>query len=194
MSQITDTDEPTGEQEANQEDRFDALISLVIAIGAAFFLIGSREYMGVSSSSSDPGAALWPQVILVILLLACIINLVNIYRRNSAVADPSGYVSEVSSLKNGSGVSTETKQYLLGIVLIAAYLFVLTDIGFLVSTAIFLALFVWTLGYRSIPKVTVFSVVVTVFVFVLFRNFMNIALPYGTGMFRELGVFLEGLI
>lgn len=196
MSQVVDGEETT-EQEQNRKDRFDALISLIIAVGAVAFLVGSQQYAGVSSSSSDPGAAAWPQVILVVLLLSSVINLVNVYRRNDSITDLSGYLEPIADARTDDGslqVRTETKKYLVGILLIAAYLVVLTDVGFLASTVVFVSLFVWTLGYRSVPKVAVFSVVVSVLIFILFRNFMNIALPYGTGVFRELGIYLEGLI
>lgn len=196
MSQVVDGEETT-EQEQNRKDRFDALISLIIAVGAVAFLVGSQQYAGVSSSSSDPGAAAWPQVILVVLLLSSVINLVNVYRRNDSITDLSGYLKPIADARTDDGslkVRTETKKYLVGILLIAVYLVVLTDVGFLASTVVFLALFVWTLGYRSVPKAAVFSIVVSILIFILFRNFMNIALPYGTGVFRELGIYLEGLI
>jgi len=196
MSQVVDGEETT-EKERDRKDRFDALISLIIAVGAVAFLAGSQQYAGVSSSSSDPGAAVWPQVILVVLLLSSVINLINVYRRNDSITDLSGYLEPIADARTDDGslqVGTETKKYLIGILLIAAYLVVLTDVGFLASTVVFLSLFIWTLGYRSIPKVAVFSIAVSVLVFILFRNFMNIALPYGTSVFRELSIFLEGLI
>lgn len=197
MSQVVDGEETAEEHERNRKDRFDALISLIMGVGAVFFLVGSQEYAGVSSSSSDPGAAVWPQVVLVVLLLSSVINLVNIYRRNDSITELSGYLEPIADARTDDGslqVGTETKKYVAGILLIGAYLVVLTDVGFLVSTAIFLALFVWMLGYRSVPKVAVFSIAVSIIIFIMFRNFMNIALPYGTGPFRELGIYLEGLI
>jgi len=197
MTEAPERENLTEKKVEDRNDRIDAVISVIISLGAIVFLAGSQAYAGVRSGSSDPGAALWPRVILVILLLVSLINIFNIYRRNSSIVDRSSVDALLGSIRTNSRPSNlraETKQYAVSILLIAGYLVILTDWGFLISTTVFLALFVWTLGYRSIPKLIAFSIAVSVIVFILFRNFMNIALPYGTGIFRELGIFMEGLI
>ncbi|XVH33348.1 tripartite tricarboxylate transporter TctB family protein (plasmid) [Haloferacaceae archaeon DSL9] len=177
--------------------RIDVLITSIIVLGALGFLIGTLQLEGVRSTSSDPGAAYWPRAVLVLLLAGGLLNLVQINRRRKEAGVSLG-------LKDLKGIFTEEilptpltardKQYFGAIVLITAYIAILDRIGFLVSTALFLFAFVWHQNYRSPLKATAFSILVTLVVFIVFRNFMNISLPYGIGVFRELGIFVEGLV
>ena len=66
-------------------------------------------------------------------------------------------------------------------------------IGFFVSAPIFLFVFSYAIGYRDMVKLTVFSLVTGLVVFFLFRNVVNIALPYGTGPFREISIWAANL-
>ncbi|QLG61157.1 tripartite tricarboxylate transporter TctB family protein [Halorarum salinum] len=195
MTDASDTEVTPEEQFDEPSARADAIISIVVGVAAVAFLLGSRQYVGVRTGSSDPGAAFWPRIVLVVILLATAVNLAKTYRRSDAALGASLLAFD-GGLKRALPPydSAETRKYLLSTVLIVGYLLVLTDLGFIVSSILFSALFVWLLGYRSVWRVGLFSVVTTVLIFVVFRNFMNIALPYGTGVFRSIGIFVEGLL
>lgn len=197
MSQQTDTQAVSEEESNTHNSGIDALISIAISLGAILFLINSGQYAGVRTATSDPGAAFWPRVVLVVILLSSLVNLANILSRDDFV----GFSSINSPLAEGfnsaispAEYSTESIKYLVSILLMIGYIALLSYLGFLITTAVFLSLLVWILGYRPAWKVAVFGSSVSLLVFILFRNFMNIALPYGVGVFRELGVIVGGLI
>lgn len=186
------------EEESNTPNSgIDALLSIAISLGAILFLVTSEQYAGVRTATSDPGAAFWPRVVLVVILLSSIVNLAHIFRRNDLIGASSIFSppsERFKSVTSPSEYSNENKKYIASIILLIGYIALLTYLGFLVTTTIFLSLLVWTLGYQSVWKVSLFGVSVSILVFILFRNFMNIALPYGIGIFRELGVIIGGLV
>mgnify|MGYP002761081148 CR=1 FL=1 len=190
--------ESTTSPDADPEEpdsRIDLLISVLIGIVAIFLFIETGSFADVRTGGTDPGAAYWPRIVLSTILLACVINIGSIYRNSGdELSLPEGSFGNAIDAVNPSNVSTTTKRYFVAIALMVVYIALLTDIGFLVLTPFFVFFFLWTLGYPSMPKAAVYSIVITIFVFLLFRNVMNIALPYGTGILRDLSVFVEGLI
>jgi putative tricarboxylic transport membrane protein len=197
MAQQTDTQATSEEGSNTHNSGIDALISIAISLGAILFLINSGQYAGVRTATSDPGAAFWPRVVLVVILLSSLVNLAQILSRDdivgfSSISSP--LTEGFNSLVSPSEYSDENTKYAASILLLIGYIALLSYFGFLLTTAVFLSLLVWILGYRPMWKVAVFGSAVSLLVFILFRNFMNIALPYGVGIFRELGVIVGGII
>lgn len=197
MAQQSDNTTMSEEGSNTHNWGIDALISIAISLGAILFLVTSEQYAGVRTATSDPGAAFWPRVVLVVILLSSIVNLVHIFRKNDLIGSSSIFSlpsRKLKSVTSPSKYSNENKKYVASMILMIGYIALLTYLGFLVTTTIFLSLLVWVLGYQSVWKVSLFGVSVSLLVFILFRNFMNISLPYGVGIFRELGVIVGGLI
>ncbi|WP_251344306.1 tripartite tricarboxylate transporter TctB family protein [Haloplanus halophilus] len=171
----------------------DGLITLGFIAGAVFFLYLSGDLGGISGSTYDPGAAFWPRVTLVTVLVAAVINLGLVVRRlrDGTEDDPGGIRP---SLDGALGdLSDKRTQFGLAVVAVLLYLAALTPTGFVVSTPVFLFVFAWISGYRSPVRLLAFSLFTTLFLFALFRTLFNISLPYGNGPFREVSLFFEVL-
>ncbi|WP_129115341.1 tripartite tricarboxylate transporter TctB family protein [Halegenticoccus tardaugens] len=177
-----------------RSDRSDAIITVLVIVASVGLLYYSRTLAGVRSTNADPGAAYWPRAVIAVLLLASFLNLAHIYRRNDVLLRTGVFRDTISDVAAVTDLSDRDTQYVGTIVLTTLYIGFIDQLGFLVITPLFLAAFVWLQGYRSTTKVVLFSVLTSFVIFVLFRNFMNIALPYGEGIFRELGILVEGLI
>jgi putative tricarboxylic transport membrane protein len=174
----------------------DELITLGFIIGALVFLYLSGDLSGIHGSSYDPGAAFWPRITLGIVLLAGIINLGsvvwNLRRENeSVVPNFDGLWSQTSDAI--AGLSRENRQFYLAVVAVFLYLAGLTPIGFIFTTPLFLFAFAWIAGYRYPVKLAVFSLLITLLLFALFRTMFNISLPFGNGVFRQISIFFETL-
>lgn len=179
----------------SESDLIDAIISGIIIIASLLFLIESQTLAGQALGEEDPGVAFWPRIVLILILFFASLNLAFIFWRNKDdLRLDRQAVSELVEPARIIEIDTETRQFVVAIVLTGLYLFVLTDLGFLIATAIFLILFLWNLEYRSIVKNIVLSVLITLFVFILFGNFMNIALPLGSDPFRQFGIFIDNLV
>lgn len=171
----------------------DALISLIIIGASIVFLATSQQYADIASGRSDPGAAFWVQIVLVVLLISSIVNLAKIIKkaRSEEASMRSGFSISIEDVRNRLKNDERMRIYLISVVLIVIYLAIFEPLGFIVSTAFFLTGFIWTLGYRKKIKLLAFTILISLFVFILFRNFMNVALPFGTGPIRELGIFID---
>lgn len=179
------------------DDRIDAAIAVVILVGAGFFLLQSQQLAGsnLPTSEADPGPTFWPQAILITILITGLINLWWIYTRMRATeqaADKTEW-SISDGLTAFSNPSKEQTQYVVAIIALVTYLGLLEPIGFVAATPAFLFVFAWINDYRSLIKMSLFSVGTTILLFLVFRNLMNLALPYGSGPIREISILLEGL-
>lgn len=180
--------------------RADAGITLGILLVAAFLLLRSRRIGGRTISAFDPGAAFWPRACLVIVIAGALVNLGLIYNRTrngdddgDELREAGPSVSEIG-LETFSDVSGKRKQYFGAVVSSLAYLALLNTVGFLVLTPFYLFVFGWVMNYDSLPKLVAFSIVVPFVLFLAFNNLMNILLPSGTGIFRNVTVFFEGFL
>lgn len=187
-------------QESDDEvsTRIDAGITVAILLGAVFFLLRSRQISGGAISTFDPGAAFWPRACLVVIIIGALINLWLIYNRTKNRDDDStketGWAVSEIGLETFSDASGKQMRYFVAVILSLVYLTLLTPVGFLVTTPFYLFVFGWVLGYESIPKLALFSIVVPILLFIGFNNVMNILLPSGTGIFREVTVFFQGIL
>lgn len=205
MSQPTMDVEESGEErreevlENLQDDEVpnkhvDALITLGFLAGAIGFLFLSGNFASATSSTYDPGAAFWPRITLTVVVIAAVVNVTHVLRRlYRSDRDVIPALESVTSTveEAASDYSKQQKQFLLASVAILVYLAALTPTGFLFATPFFLLAFAWVAGYRDLGKLFLFSICTTLFLFLGFRIILNISLPYGNGIFRDLSLFFE---
>lgn len=166
-------------------------ITVLFILLTGGFLVVSGQFADERISSADPGAAFWPRAVLVLLMIAALLNLFLLYRRLHRSEESIGVsIPELGSFD----LSEEQKKFVLAIVLSAIFFFSLEYLGFLIASPVFLFVFAYSIGYRDIGKLTVFSVVTALLIFFLFRNVMSIALPYGVGVFREISTYASNLL
>jgi hypothetical protein len=164
-------------------------ITVLFLLFAAAFLVLSEQFAGNRISQYDPGSSLWPRAALLVIIAAGLLNLVLLYKRaqKSGESVIPSFSSEVMTL------TRKQREYILAIALSVLFFLSQDYIGFFVSAPVFLFAFSYAIGYRNLVKLTVFSLVTGLVVFFLFRNVVNIALPYGTGPFREISIWAANL-
>lgn len=165
------------------------ITALFMLLAVGFFAV-SQQFAGNRISEYDPGASFWPRATLIVILVSGLFNFVILYRRakkNGETISLGGFDSSDIDL------SENQRQYLLAIGISVVFFVSLEHVGFLVASPLFMFVFAYTIGYRDLGKLAVFSVAVAIIVFFAFRNVMNIALPYGNGIFREISVYASNL-
>lgn len=196
----TDT-KPEEVQESNEliesstisSDLLDVLITFII-IGTIFLLFRSRQFEGLQVAQPDPGAAFCPRIVLIVILVMSVFNLWVIYRRVQQNEETELRGWSIQELSVISTMGSTDKQYYATIIFLVVYIAFLQPIGFLLETPIFVLVFAWTAGYKQPVRLAVFSVVSAMLIFILFRNVMNVPLPYGSDPFRGIGIFFENLL
>lgn len=133
----------------------------------------------VNSLSSSLSSVYWPRIVLWALLCS---SLLLAAARWWNVNEPE--VSAESAGGEGSRVP------IASLLCCAAYFALLGQLGFLVSTLLFCAVFPVVIGYRSWPQLAAFSFGVTVAVWLIFIKVMKVTLPRGTGIFRDVSLLL----
>ncbi|MEG2073372.1 MAG: tripartite tricarboxylate transporter TctB family protein [Angelakisella sp.] len=135
---------------------------------------------------SDPmGAAMWPQIILVLLILCLAINIYGIIKKEKKNPE--------KTVKIGGAMIKEffTSKLFMGMILVIALAMLLDPLGFVPATFIFLVAYGYLLGQRNYGKLALYSLIITVILFFLFSKGLSIMLPRGFGPLREFALMLE---
>lgn len=177
--------------------RLDGVITLFVLVGSVGLLGHSLQVEAIMlGNSADPGPRFWPQLILGVIAVSAVLNLGIIYKRfrqNSMSLVPTGAILSEGFRRRFRDLSTEEWEFYAIIGVTIVYLLFLSRVGYLISTPVYLFAFGWILKYRYPMKLGITSIVVSTAVFVAFRIYMNIALPYGDGVFRSFHLAVEAL-
>lgn len=153
------------------------LVGLALAV-ALYIYAGQIDY---TPRAGELGPAVWPRLALVLMGASCAFEIV---RRLAGSSVQARGITEI--LDRESGADDERKYPLLligGIVLILVYALVVPLLGFLLSTFIFLAAFMYLGRYRNHRAVWAASSVVTILCGVLFLRVAYVSLPRGIAPF-----------
>lgn len=137
----------------------------LVTLGATI-LTASGNIQG-SPDPNDPGAAMLPRLVAILLILLAVIHLFQSSERARTLG------RESAARVGGS------------LLLVVVYVFALTRFGFLASTPVFLAALQFLLSERRWTMLVGVPVTITVLVHVMFVELLQVRLPRGV---------LEGLL
>lgn len=148
-----------------------------------FYLVGAGS---PAPTATELGAAFWPKIILGLLIILLIVNIVNSVRKMKA---------DGGSLTAGFNIGEFLKSKLLvGMIMVAVMAYLMPIIGFIPVCFLFLIAYGVLLGERRIPRLALFSLVITAILYVLFQGALDIMLARGVGVFREFALFFETIL
>lgn len=125
----------------------------------------------VIKSDFLPKTVLW--IIVLLTLILCIVS----WRQKNQVPD------ELKFKKNEiSGIG-------IVVLTIGSYIFIVPYLGYIISTVIFLSIFMIVMGIKKKKYSFITSVAYTFSSVYLFGNVLSIQLPRGIGVFRTLSTF-----
>jgi putative tricarboxylic transport membrane protein len=139
----------------------------VVVFMAALALIGIFGSLSVGAGWADDGpeAGFFPFYVSLILLLACVINLVSILRHDWARAI---FVTWPQS-----------RQVMTVVIPTTIYVFLVPEIGIYIASMLLIAVFMKKLGGYGWAKVIAVSIGVPVFIYLIFENWFLVPLPKG---------------
>lgn len=160
-------------------------VTLAIFLTSLFLLLTINNYIKVSSSrvaAEQLGPKFWPIAILIGIVFLTGIILFNVYRQIKK--------TEWDTEQEDATIDQFTDKRLFTLIAITViYVYLLSYIGFLSLTPIFVILISWLIGIRVIWKNLTFSLLLTAIFIYVFGNFLYVPLPRGIGFFRELSFF-----
>jgi hypothetical protein len=163
----------------------DLIFSAVLFIGSIylFFLVGAES---PAPTATELGAAFWPRIILVLLMILLIVNMVQHVK--TAKADGTPIIEGIDI------VGFLKSKLFLGIVIVLLEAVILPYIGFIPSCFLFLCAYGYLLGERKIPMMLIRSAILTIIIYIIFQGALDIMLPRGIGAFRSFALTLEVLL
>lgn len=167
----------------------DIIFSVIFIVGAIFLYV----YIGGATGSTaglenltDLGAAFWPRVILVLLIILSVVNLIQAIKKMKA---------EGATVTSGIDVVGFFKSKLfIGMVLVCIAALVLPIIGFIPTCFIFLIAYGLLLGDKKYLRLVIVAFLITIVVYIIFQGALDIFLPRGKGVFRTFALAIERLL
>jgi len=179
--------------------------SLMLLVAIGLYLAAMRIDTAGAAVGGRIGPDFWPKVVIVFMGLLCVYEIVKrlvLHSSFTARGLTEGLThnpAEPSEISDGVPVEAEPeREYpaLLwsGAALIVGYVLVVPWLGFFLTTALFLAVFIRLGGFRR-PLVTLAVSVIGAFALVvIFMRVAYISLPLGAGPFHDLSTALLALI
>lgn len=157
---------------------------------AALYLFTLTRQFEFARALGRLGPDIWPQAILVLLMIACAVGTA----RNFLVRDHSAASAQAQEQQAALPGDVQLKEpagpprYGLvagGFLLFLIYPVALEYLGFLVATFLLMALFMLVGQWRSVLGVTAVSAAGTLAFFYVFRGIVYVSLPLGVGPFHD---------
>lgn len=126
----------------------------------------------------------WPKAIIILLLICIALNIINIIRKNRN--NPDFHLDALMSIR---------ARLCIGIALVVGASFVLEPLGYMVTCVLVLFLYGLLLGQTHVIRLAVFSVLVTLLLYVVFSVLLSVNLPRGTiPQLRNFSLYVESLV
>ena len=163
----------------------DIIFSVILAVFCiyCFFLVGAES---PAATPTELGAAFWPRIILVMMIILLAVNIVN-----NLKAQKENKSSIMGELNLGGFLKS---RLLVGIILVAVMALLMSAIGFMPDCLLFLIAYGFLLGERRIPLLVIRSLAITAVLYVIFQGALDIMLARGVGPCREFALFFEMLL
>ena len=166
------------------------MLELIFSLLLIVFCVVSGINLLLSSSdmmSYDPmGAAAWPLILCALLILLLSANVIKILKEQKgadAVLKMNGHIGQLL-----------TGKFTIGIVVMFLYGIFLEKIGFLFSTPIFIFTYMTVLGQKKVSVKVVTALIATCVLYLLFDVLLQVPLPRGYGLFRDVALLVESML
>ena len=127
---------------------------------------------------------IWPKAIIILLLICIAVNIINIIRKNKN--NPEFKLDALMSIR---------ARLCIGIALVIAASFVLEPFGYMLTCVLVLFFYGLLLGQTHIIRLAIFSVLVTIVLYVVFSVLLSVNLPRGTiPELRNFSLYVESIV
>lgn len=165
------------------------IVNLLLLAGSVGCFINVSTTMP-HSPVNELGAEQWPQVILVLLILAILFNLYKYFKTNKKEDIAAAFRDFIPSV----GRLVKSKLF-IGMILVVVMALMYEPVGFIVTCLLFLIAYGLLLGQRNIPVLMLTSVLITVILYIGFSVMLGVMLPRGQIIpLRNFALFIESLV
>jgi putative tricarboxylic transport membrane protein len=172
-------------------------VPFVLLLGAAVYLFMRTLEFDYPRAPGRLGPDIWPQAILVLLMLACGVGVLRALLAGRGDGKTGGNAGPGAAAAGEMAEPDVPPRYRLvaaGLLLFLAYPVALEYLGFLAATFLLMLLFMLVGQWRNVPGVITVSVVGTLVLFYVFRGIVYVSLPLGHGPFHDWTVWVAAML
>ena len=171
----------------------------VVLVCAAVYLLTLTRQFEYPRAPDRLGPDVWPQIILVLLIAACVIGigrnlLASLGREPSAQRPQQPATAPGDALLEEPDVPSRYELVAAGLLLFLAYPVALEYLGFLLATFLLMALFMLVGLWRNPLAVVAVSGIGALGLFYIFRGLVYVSLPLGVEPFRSATLWVAALM
>jgi putative tricarboxylic transport membrane protein len=174
------------------------LTAVVLLLGALYLRLDIEGFVAGRRGAGFVDPDFWPGWLLNVIIASSAVYALQAWRKRSRSSDASDIatVSERISAQDEPveglhqvAVSGSIWRLLLGFVILWAYIYSMTRIGFVPSTLLFAVAFLLFVGERRPLVLTLIPLTIVGAILGVFTRLLVVPLPRGTGFFLELSTF-----
>ncbi|WP_077619429.1 tripartite tricarboxylate transporter TctB family protein [Bacillus sinesaloumensis] len=158
----------------------DYIFYSIVILFAGFFL-SVTPTIKITNASFAVGPRSWPYILLTLMLIMGAYGIIKTFVK-SKISKATETIEKEEPGRKVFNLSIP----MLSLVTVIIYVVLLNFVGFIISTILFLYGISFLLGAKKQVGTIIFSIITTVVFVVLFSVLLQIPLPRGTGIFREL--------
>lgn len=166
----------------------DIAVCALLILFCLFCLFNLMFGMGNVMEYDPMGPRAWPVFLLVLLIALLALNIflsLRAARRQTAAGE--------AARTESAGEGKKLQKLAWSTLGMFVYITLMDKIGFVCSTPLFVAYYMTLLGNRSWKMRLLTAALSTAALYILFSRFLQVPLPRGYGMFRDLSLFFETL-
>lgn len=165
------------------------IVNILLLIFSGFCFVNVSTTMP-KSAANELGAEQWPQVLLILLMLAICWNIYKFFKNNKKEDIAASFREFIPSV----GGFLKSKLFVgMAIVVIMALMY--EPVGFIATSLLFMIAYSFLLGERRPWMLILSSVLITFILYIGFSVFLGVLLPRGQVPFlRNFALFVESLI
>jgi putative tricarboxylic transport membrane protein len=156
--------------------------AVVLLVSIYFYYLAGQ--FGVVTRRGNLGPDFWPKLILGLTMAACMYEIAKTVLFHRGKAEDDGAEKKAESPKRYPGL------LIIGTLMTVAYVYFLNTLGFILSTLLYLALFMAVGRYRKVWVIAANSVIGTVLFAVIFMKVVYVSLPLGEGPFEQFSLLV----
>lgn len=161
-------------------------ILLILVSGIAFWYVGATMPV---SKPNELGAEQWPQMLLILLIIAIGYNIFSFFRKNKK----EDIAASFADFFPGIGRLVKSKLF-IGMILLVAMAVLYEPLGFITTCLLFMIGYGFLLGAKKPVPLIVASFVIMLVLYIGFSTFLGVMLPRGyVPALRNVAYFMESL-
>ena len=165
---------------------------------AGFFMVFAVVFFGVALQITPPRVdtplvgSFWPGLALIILFVCSSIEMVRLLRQSKTEREAKAAADEKKkrALQEAMGEEDNRNLLIFGGFIAFFYIIVVHYVGFLITTPVFMALYMHVTGYRKKVMLVVAPLLAIAVFLLLFVVATYIPLPRGIGIFKDISLLV----